>query len=88
MILGEKRLSFGDEVTLQEKLGIKSGAVSIFNVINLKDNDITFLLDENILKYEKVGFHPNVNTFTVTFDPQNLYKIFECYNVKYKFINM
>ena len=31
MLLEEKRLSFGNENVLEEKLGIKSGAVSIFN---------------------------------------------------------
>lgn len=86
MILGEKRLSFGNENILEEKLGIKSGAVSIFNIINLKDKDIIFILDEDILKYEKVGFHPNINTATVIFNPKEITKIFENYNIKYKFI--
>ena len=88
MLLGEKRLSFGNENVLEEKLGIKSGAVSIFNIINLKDKDIMFILDEDILKCEKVGFHPNINTETVIFNPQEIHKIFECYNVKYKFIEI
>lgn len=86
--LGETRLSFGEENILEEKLGIKSGAVSIFNIINLKNNDIIFILDNDMLKYKKVGFHPNVNTATVTFNPQNLNKIFEYYNVKYKFVTI
>jgi len=86
MLLGEKRLSFGNENVLEEKLGIKSGAVSIFNIINLKDTDIIFILDEDILKYEKIGFHPNINTATVIFNPKEIHKIFEGYNVKYKFI--
>ena len=88
MLLGEKRLSFGNENVLEEKLGIKSGAVSIFNIINLKDKDIMFILDEDILKCEKVGFHPNINTETVIFNPQEIHKVFECYNVKYKFIEI
>lgn len=88
MLLGEKRLSFGDESVLEEKLGIKSGAVSIFNIINLKDKDIIFILDEDILKCEKVGFHPNINTETVILNPKELYRIFEFYDVKYKFIKM
>lgn len=86
MLLGEKRLSFGNENVLEEKLRIKSGAVSIFNIINLKDKDIMFILDEDILKCEKVGFHPNINTETVIFNPKELNKIFEYYNVNYKFI--
>lgn len=81
-------ISFGNENVLEEKLGIKIGAVSIFNIINLKDKDIMFILDEDILKCEKVGFHPNINTETVIFNPQEIHKIFECYNVKYKFIEI
>ncbi len=88
MLLEEKRLSFGNENVLEEKLGIKSGAVSIFNIINLKDNDIIFVLDEEILKYEKVGFHPNINTETVIFNPKEITKILGFYNVEFKFIKI
>lgn len=88
MLLEEKRLSFGNENVLEEKLGIKSGAVSIFNIINLKDNDIIFVLDEEILKYEKVGFHPNINTETLIFNPKEITKILEFYNVEFKFIKI
>ena len=56
--------------------------------INLKENDIIFVLDNEILKYEKVAFHPNVNTETVMFNPKELNKIFEDYNVNYKFITI
>lgn len=87
-LLEETRLSFGDENILEEKLRIKTGAVSIFNIINLKENDIIFVLDNEILKYEKVAFHPNVNTETVIFNPKELNKIFEYYNVNYKFITI
>ena len=87
-ILSETRLSFGDEKILEEKLGIKTGSVSVFNIINQKCNDIIYILDENILKNEKVGFHLNINTETVIFNPKEITKIFENYNVKYKFITI
>ncbi len=86
--LGEKRLSFGDEAILEEKLGVKTGSVSIFNVINLKEKDIIFILDEDILQCDKVGFHPNINTATVIFKPNELHKIFKHYDIKYKFIKI
>ncbi len=87
-LLEESRLSFGDECMLQEKLGVKSGSVSIFNVINLKERDIIFVLDEEILKCQKVAFHPNTNTLSVIFNPNDICKIFEFYNIKYKFIKL
>ena len=86
--LGETRLSFASEDVLEEKLGVKSGSVSIFNIINLKDREVNFILDSEILKYEKVGFHPNINTSTVIFNPKELDKILEYCKVKYKFITI
>ena len=85
-LLSETRLSFGDKKVLEEKLGIKTGSVSIFNIINQKYNDIIYILDKDILKYEKVGFHPNINTQTLIFDSKEIIKILEHYNVTYKFI--
>lgn len=83
--LEETRLSFADENILEEKLGIRTGAVSIFNIINLTDKNVFFILDEEILSHKKVGFHPNINTETVIFDPKEIKKIFDYYNVKYTF---
>ena len=55
----------------------------------MKEKDVIFILDEDLLKYEKIGFHPNVNTATVIFNPKELQKIFKYYNdVKYKFITI
>ncbi len=86
--LSESRLSFGDEKTLVKKLGIKPGSVSIFNVTNPNSNDIIFLLDKDLLKSTKIGFHPNANTATIIFDSKELSRIFDFYNVKYKFITV
>ena len=86
--LQETRLSFGNEQTLEEKLGIKSGSVSIFNVINLTDKNLIFILDKDMLEADRVAFHPNVNTASVMFEPKNLSKILEHFNAKYKFIKI
>lgn len=88
ILLEETRLSFGNENILEEKLGIKAGAVSIFNIINMKENDVIFILDKEILKYEKVAFHPNVNTETVIFNPKELNKILQYYHINYQFITI
>mgnify|MGYP002858675438 CR=1 FL=1 len=88
ILLTETRLSFGDEKILKEKLGVKSGTVSIFNIINMKDKDIMLILDEDILKNEKVAFHPNINTVTVIFNTKELNKIFDFHDIKYKFITI
>ena len=86
--LEESRLSFGDELTLEEKTGVKRGSVSIFNSIKLKDKNIIFIIDEEIFQYKNVAFHPNINTETIIFSPKEIYKIFDDCNVKYKFIKI
>ena len=86
--LNETRLSFGNEQVLEEKLGIKSGSVSIFNVINLTDKNLIFILDEDMLKGERVAFHPNVNTASVMFSPKYLTKILDHFEAKYRFIKV
>ncbi len=87
-LLRETRLSFSDENMLEEKLGVKAGSVSIFNIINLKDKDVVFIIDEEILQYDRVAFHPNINTETIVFDSKELNIILEDYNVKFKFITI
>ena len=86
--LEESKLSFGNEEVLLEKLNITSGSVSLLNIIGVEKTDVTFIIDEEILKSEKVGFHPNVNTATVLFSPSDIVKIMEHYNAEYKFIEI
>ncbi|MDR0978808.1 MAG: hypothetical protein LBL91_02570 [Lachnospiraceae bacterium] len=47
-----------------------------------------FVVDKSLLSCNKVGFHPNDNTATVLFDPNNISKILDTYNVNYEFIEL
>jgi len=84
--LQETKLSFGSEEDLMEKLNIKTGAVSLLNIIGVEATEVTFIIDDSLLKSEKVGFHPNVNTATLVFSPSEISRILDYYQVKYKFI--
>ncbi len=81
--LQESRLSFGDEDALYEKLKIKKGSVSIFNIVNVEKLDVTIIIDKEIFDCEKVAFHPNINTLSVTFNPNGLEKILRFYNIDF-----
>ena len=85
-ILQESRLTFADEATLFEKLGVKIGAVSLLNLANVEHTDIQFLIDKEIIASKKVGFHPNDNTKTVIFDSAGILKILNHKNVKYQIL--
>lgn len=64
--LASGKLSFASERRLQENLGLETGAVSPFGLINDQNRAVVVVLDKDLKKYDKVNFHPNVNTATIT----------------------
>ncbi len=59
------RLSMASPDRLQRHLGVTPGAVSIFAVINDKDNAVELVVDEAVWKADKVQGHPLRNTATL-----------------------
>ncbi len=64
--IGAGRLSFASANRLEKYLGLETGAVSPFGLINDTENEVKVLLDIGLKKSEFINFHPNVNTATVT----------------------
>ena len=64
--LSEQRLSFASEDRLRKYLGLSSGAVSPFGLINDKENHTKVILDVDLQKERLINFHPNINTATLT----------------------
>jgi Ala-tRNA(Pro) deacylase len=87
-LLGETRFSFGNDEELFEKLNIQPGSVSFLNVIGKPDTEVAFLMDSSVNGYDLIGVHPNDNTATVIFAPQEIPKIWEHYGVKYKYLDL
>lgn len=86
--LQSHRLSFGNEEELWDKLHIKPGSVSVLNVIGAPNTDVTFVLDKELMGLEKVSFHPNDNTASISFAPENIEKIMNNYNKTYMFLEV
>jgi Ala-tRNA(Pro) deacylase len=63
--LGEDRLSFASPERLKRFLGLEPGSVSIFGLINDRENHVQVVIDQDLKSAEAVNFHPNVNTATV-----------------------
>ena len=63
--LGEDRLSFASSERLMRYLGLETGAVSPFGLINDAQNEAQVIIDQDLRKAESVNFHPNVNTATI-----------------------
>jgi Ala-tRNA(Pro) deacylase len=70
--LNSRPLSFASEEYLFKYLGLNKGAVSPFGVLNDTDCTVEVVFDRDILRFERIGVHPNENTATVWLRPQDL----------------
>ena len=60
--INSARLSFAPAEYMEDFLDITPGSVSVLGLMNDKDNQVTLLVDEDILKEEYFGCHPCINT--------------------------
>lgn len=65
-VIGDDRLSFGSAERLMEKLGLTPGSVSPFGLIHPGSRDVEVIIDAPLRGVEKLLFHPNINTATLT----------------------
>lgn len=60
--IGSARLSFAPPEYMEKYLDITPGSVSVLGLMNDKENQVTLLVDEDVLKAELFGCHPCINT--------------------------
>jgi Ala-tRNA(Pro) deacylase len=60
--IGSSRLSFASGEYMEQFLDITPGSLSILGLMNDKDNQVTLLIDEEVLAGDYIGVHPCVNT--------------------------
>ncbi len=63
-ILGCARLSFGKPDLLMDVLGVAPGSVTTFALINDREHQVTFVLDERLMAFDTINCHPLENTAT------------------------
>jgi Ala-tRNA(Pro) deacylase len=68
------RVSFGSAELLEEVWGVRPGAVTPFGAINDKDGRVAVVLDEAMMRHERLNFHPLVNTRTTGLASADLIK--------------
>lgn len=72
--LGSKRLSFGKPELLMETLGVEPGSVTPFGLINDKASRTNVILDETMMKQDRLNYHPLRNDATTTISSGDLVK--------------
>ncbi|MDE2016927.1 MAG: prolyl-tRNA synthetase associated domain-containing protein [Hyphomicrobiales bacterium] len=68
------RVSFGTADQLREIWGVEPGAVTPFGAINDAAGRVTVVLDAELMRHERLNFHPLVNTKTLGLSREGLLK--------------
>ena len=77
---GQGRVSFGSAELLEEVWGVKPGSVTPFGAINDVEGRVTVVLDAEMMKHERLNFHPRVNTRTTGLASADLVKFLRAAN--------
>jgi Ala-tRNA(Pro) deacylase len=70
--LGSDRLSFGKPELLMDVLGVPAGSVTPFALINDRDHRVTVILDADMMRHERLNYHPLENTATTNIAREDL----------------
>jgi Ala-tRNA(Pro) deacylase len=73
-IIGDDRFSFGSPDRLLEHLGLTPGSVSPFGLLHPGSRDVQVIIDADLRGADRLLFHPNINTATLTISHADLEK--------------
>jgi Ala-tRNA(Pro) deacylase len=68
------RVSFGSAELLEQVWGVRPGAVTPFGAINDGAGRVRVVLDEAMMRHERLNFHPLINTRTTGLASADLVK--------------
>ena len=70
--IGDDRFSFGSAERLMATLGVTPGSVSPFGLLHPGSKEVRVIVDQDLRSAEKLIFHPNLNTASVTISVADL----------------
>lgn len=86
--LGSSRLSFASAERLEKYLGLQSGLVSPFGLLNDTSKNVIFISSKNLPLSAIIGIHPNDNTATVWLTFGDLLSLLSELKVEVKLVEM
>jgi len=86
--LKQGKLTFASDQRLKNYLGVEPGSVSPFGLINDKDHHVHLFIDEKLDEYERLSFHPNINTASLVVNKSDFLKFLRYLGNSYEFIRL
>ena len=76
-IIGDDRFSFGSAERLVQTLGVTPGSVSPFGLLHAGSQDVQVIIDADLRGAERLIFHPNDNTASLTISGADFVRFLE-----------
>ncbi len=86
--LRQGKLTFASDARLKKYLGLEPGSVSPFGLINDNDNHVHVFIDEKLKEYERLAFHPNVNTASLVISKPDFLRFLEYSGNTWEFLKL
>ncbi|MEN8228306.1 MAG: prolyl-tRNA synthetase associated domain-containing protein [Bacteroidota bacterium] len=86
--LKQGKISFASSQRMERYLGLNRGSVSLFGIINDRENHVHLFLDAQLKSAKKISFHPNENTSTVVISYESFLKFLDWSGNSYEFITL
>ena len=74
--INSSRLSFAPPEYMEQYLDITPGSASVMGLMNDKENQVTLLVDEDVLAAEYFGCHPCINTSSLRLKVSDVFGTF------------
>jgi len=87
-MLRQGKLTFASDKRLMKYLGVQPGSVSPFGLINDHENHVYLFIDEKLKDFERLAFHPNVNTASIVVSQTDFLRFLEYTGNSYEFIKL
>ncbi len=74
------KVKFANATDLNAILGLSTGAVSPFGLINDNEKKVKIVIDKKVWQSDFVSFHPNINTETFELSKEDFHKYIKSLN--------
>jgi Ala-tRNA(Pro) deacylase len=86
--LKQGKISFASPQRMEKYLGLTAGSVSVFGLINDRENHVHLFLDAALQSADKISFHPNENTATLVLSFESFLRFLDWSGNTYEFIKL
>ncbi len=87
-LLRQGKLTFASDKRLKKYLGVEPGSVSPFGLINDTGRHVHLFIDEKLNEYERLTFHPNINTASLVISKTDFLKFLQYTGNTFEFIRL